>query len=423
MGSLLVKQYILQVILIATLVLLLQACNENNDDDSDFDGTDGLGSSNDNLTDGLDSGGDNLPTSGDLNPKLSGRIFVENSAGTFGKILNLDTGKYGNIPGMEAWAMNDEYTGVAFVTIFPSYDGLELVETVQNCKKTSEGSLFNDDCVIIRNKEGVAQIRLSVLEEIKDAAKLSYDGQYLAFSYNEYDDDNMSLRIHDRAGKLVSVNRLYEQFPDSYDDPEFDWLPNGRLVYAVEQTIYLTTPYDTDGKFLITFTKEQGEPVDLAVSPDGKNLAFTMRADDLSWVRTTGTVWVMSIDNPSDVHELAIVPRDDTPSVINPVWSPDGRWIMVVEGKFNATGIVPEDHLVDHEPIPSASIKDHLASHELIDTAPTLYAVPSDGIRVELSETEATTAIPVLSNWSAMLFGGTGEIKSRSEAKLIKWVP
>lgn len=364
--------------LIASLLLLLQACDGNSDGD--------------------------LIDSGNVNPQLSGRIFVENSAGTYGKILTLDTGEYGDIPGMEEWSMNDDYTGVAFVTVFPSYNGLEVVETVQNCQERTKGNLYNDDCVIIRNKEGAIQVGFRIPEEIKDAARLSYDGRYVAFSYNEDDDNNMSLRIHDRMGKVTSINNLYQQFPDSRDDPEFDWLPDGRLVYAVEQTIYITAPYDADGTRLITFVEEQGEPRELAVSPDGKKLVFAMRTGG-SLVRNVGTVWVLSIDDPSDVHELAIVPRDDTPSVTDPVWSPDGRWIMVVEGRFNAiSGIPPLDH-------PG------------VDTAPILYAVPSDGIRVKLSETEATTAIPVLSNWDAAQLGSVGEMSIRSRARLISWVP
>jgi Tol biopolymer transport system component len=118
------------------------------------------------------------------------------------------------------------------------------------------------------------------------------------------------------------------------------------------------------------------------------------------------TVWVMSLDDPSDLHQLAVVPGNDTPSVSHPIWSPDGNWIMVIEGLANGT-----------EPIffPPSGPDDQIMSK--------LYAVPSDGIQVELTQTNPTTAIPVLSNWQAAVLGDEGKISSKFSGKLVAWVP
>jgi len=348
---------------------------------------------------------DKIPTSSNINPKLSGRVFILNKAETFGKILNLETGEYLDIPGMEKWGSNDAYPGLAFVTVYPNQDASTTLETAENCKPTSEGSLIDDDCLIFYNEKGTIINHLSIPQDIKNTARISYGGEHIAFAYEKYNDyKNISLRIYDLMGDLISVNNLNEQYPDSFDVPEFDWLPDDRLVYAFEQSIYITTPYDTNGAVLKTFTKEQGEPIDLMVSPDGTKLAFAMRTDGSSQIRNVGTVWVMSIENPDDLQELAFVPNDDTPSITDPVWSPDGRWIMVVEGRFNVITGPPY-------------------RHPGVDTTPILYAVPSDGVRVKLSETEKTSAVTVLSNWDSVVFGGEGEMSSHSQAKLVRWVP
>jgi dipeptidyl aminopeptidase/acylaminoacyl peptidase len=129
---------------------------------------------------------------------------------------------------------------------------------------------------------------------------------------------------------------------------------------------------------LITFTEEQGEPQDPAVSPNGKRLAFELDTGG-SFAAEKRTVWMMSLDDPSDLHQLAFVPGNDTPSIENPIWSPDGNWIMVVEGE--STGIGPI-----------------LSPDEIDQVYSKLYAVPYDGVLVELTLTDPTTAIPVLSN-------------------------
>ncbi|MEJ2622966.1 MAG: hypothetical protein P8163_22885, partial [Candidatus Thiodiazotropha sp.] len=322
------------------------------------------------------------PPSGRLNPQLSGRVFVYR-IGAPSLILDLSTGVYSLIPGMESGTP-------LTVMAFPSYDGEEVVETVSGCEDNGH-TLYKDDCVIVHASDGASLMKLTAFEDIEGPARLSYDRQYIAFAYDYRGDDMISLTIADRAGQLVSHNNIYEQI-DSDDDPEFDWLPDGRLVYMVDQTIYITAPYDAHGTPLITFTEEQGEPLEPAVSPDGKRLAFELHTGG-SWSTPETAVWVMSLDDPSDLHQLAVVPGDDTSSVSHPIWSPDGNWIMVIEG-------------LSYSPVAPPVTTD--PGTQLVFSK--LYAVPSDGIQVELTQTNPTTAIPVLSNWRAAVLGNEGRI-------------
>jgi Tol biopolymer transport system component len=364
-------------LLITLFAVLLHACGGGGGDDSG------------------DTTTNDPPSSGRLNPQLSGRVFVY-GRGSPSQILDLSTGAYSLIPGME--------TGRTLtVMAYPSHDGEEVVETVRGCEDNGH-SLYKDDCIIVHASDGSSLIKLTVFEDIEGPARLSFDRQYIAFAYDYRGDDNISLHIADRAGQLVSHNNLFTQI-DSDDDPEFDWLPDGRLVYMVDQTIYITAPYDAHGTPLITFTEEQGVPREPAVSPDGKRLAFELKTGGSRTMAET-TVWVMSLDDPSDLHQLAVVPGNDTPSVSHPVWSPDGNWIMVIEGLANGTGPIF---------FPPSGPDDQIMSK--------LYAVPSDGIQVELTETNPTTAIPVLSNWQAAVLGDEGKISSKFSGRLVAWVP
>ena len=139
----------------------------------------------------------------------------------------------------------------------------------------------------------------------------------------------------------------------------FDWLPDGRLIYSMGRTIFITSPYNTQGTPLKSFSKDEGIPHQLQVSPDGEQLAFTLLhgVAPISGFEKN-SVWVMSIDNPSDLHKLATDGHisDGNENIRSPVWSPDGKWIMVLRQTISANAI-PYDYL---------------------------YAVPSDSIRIPL---------------------------------------
>jgi uncharacterized protein YgiM (DUF1202 family) len=85
-------------------------------------------------------------------------------------------------------------------------------------------------------------------------------------------------------------------------------LSNGGTIYAV----------NPDGSGLRALTTG----MDPALSPDGKQVAFTRWAE--SKPGSAGSVWVINTDGSGErnVHDSAVQPR-------SPTWSPDGKQIMI----------------------------------------------------------------------------------------------
>ena len=323
-------------------------------------------------------GGGSDPTPNILNPgnvnngELKGRVMLGND----GWILDLATGIYSRIPGMEQWDDNPDYLGIARVSAFPvAYTGSEVIETVEECRNI-QGLSSNEHCVKIHDQNATLLKHINYRGNIITDAKLSRNREYVAIArqYGAMTSDSY-LEIHDRNGIIVSSNIV----DDTYASLTFDWLPNSRLVYTFKQSIYLTTSLSTVGIPVITFTADQGVPDDVAASPDGTQLAFQLRTSG-SFAADRGHIWVVNIDG-SGLRQLTdIPPSDNDPAVDNPAWSPDGQWILAVEGRVHGQG----------------------------STAPgsrgVLYAIPSNGERVLLTPDGSTPAQPIFS-YNGMIHG------------------
>jgi Tol biopolymer transport system component len=169
----------------------------------------------------------------------------------------------------------------------------------------------------------------------------------------------------------------------------FDWLPGNQLIYAADRGLYVSNQASAQGQLWATFSEEEGQPDHLAVSPDGDRLALTLKTA-VNWSAIHGTVWIVNLD-ASGYVQLATTPDTDDPNtaiddpVINfPMWSPDGRWIAVIEG---AIGIINP---------PSRS--EGYGSK--------LYIVPSDGENIMLTLNGPTEAIPVYSYYDEIATPG-----------------
>lgn len=309
---------------------------------------------------GSDDSASSTPTN--INGDLSGKIFI--GSGFDGPwILDLTTGHYTPIPGVD-WDDPDTFPGLARFSAHPARDGSEFVQTVENCEDT--GTLSYDDCFIFHDQQGNISHQFSIAHGAYGTdgpAKLSFNRQFMAVPVATTLPSGY-LRLYSREGQFFGEsNEIVQRSSD------FDWLPNNKLVYASEQTIYLTDIESTQGSPIITFPLEDGEPRQLAVSPDGTMLAFTL-VTSANPSAIHGTTWVLDLVS-GQLRQLTDTPAPNDPgSVIDdpkinfPTWSPDGRWILVVESSSRVA---------------------------------IAYIVPSDGEKVLVTEDEATTARPVLS--------------------------
>jgi hypothetical protein len=330
------------------------------------------------------------PGSGGSSNDLSGKLFIGNN-GYGSYVLDLRSGHYGNIPGVQ-WENNDNYHHSAEFSAFPVFGGQEFVETIEECEYL--GSLMYNDCIVIHDSTGDIVSSFNVPNQTYGPAKLSRDRMFVAVPIRDPASalNPKRLAIYTRDGVYV------DSTSSSHDVTSngFDWLADNRLVYAVDRELYVTTNGSGDSQLFGTFTEEEGEPDHLAVSPDGQRLALTLK----TYVNTFGihgTVWVYDLDATREVR-LAVTPDEDDPntttddpSILFPMWSPDGQWIAVIEGAIGTDDSVTGG------------------------SGSTLYVVPSDSEDIVLTLDGQTDAIPVYSYFREMIQpgGGSGELTTQ----------
>ena len=66
----------------------------------------------------------------------------------------------------------------------------------------------------------------------------------------------------------------------------------------------------------------------LALSPDGKSLAFAVKTTDLPHGTTATHIWMMDAGG-GNIHQLTFSDKDEK----SPAFSPDGRWLAFVSGR------------------------------------------------------------------------------------------
>ena len=89
------------------------------------------------------------------------------------------------------------------------------------------------------------------------------------------------------------------------------------------------------------FPPNAGRPAQLALSPDGTRLAFTLITVPRPF---RGSVWIINLDG-SAFNRLALTQPEDELRIRFPTWSPDGSQIFLVDGAvpLQFAYIVPAD--------------------------------------------------------------------------------
>lgn len=279
-----------------------------------------------------------------LNGALTGHIFETGKASYF----DLDSGETVQLAGDSA---------------YPSRDGTEIVELHENFRFMPDGGCYSfavhHDLILFRDVlTGRTTDSFEIPEDIYGPIKLSPDGQTLALYWSKshtcYDEDT-AVTILSRTGEEI--------IRGSEDINSFDWLPDNRLVFALDQKIGVEVQRNTFRYNTIAdMSNVAGSPGRVAVSPDGSEVMFEMITQASSWLSTVSfrnaTVWAVNIDG-SNLRRVATSSRVDEPDhsyddpqVNMPVWSPDGSTTLLTENYTSGGIILTDDAFVVLDYIP-----------------------------------------------------------------------
>ena len=284
--------------------------------------------------DGQQTPGTNPFPSLALNGELSGRVFETDDA----SYIDLDTGEQVKLAGDSA---------------FPSRNGTEVIELYEDFRFAANvscggfGGFF--DRIVVRDAiTGMEVDSFEISDDVYGPIRLSPDGQTLAAFWSKSHtcfDEGTSITIFSRQGEEIirgveSIN-------------SYDWLPDNRLVLAIDQRIAVESERNTFRiRTLADMSDIAGTPGRIAVSPDGSHILFEMVTDNSLFISSVSfrdaTVWGVNIDG-SNLRRIATTSRtDDTgqtiddPQVNMPVWSPDGEDFLLTEN-FTSGGLILTD--------------------------------------------------------------------------------
>jgi len=263
------------------------------------------------LDDGEDPGSQGGNGNG-LNPGLPGALMLD------GKLVDLASGSTSVPVGLGRG-------GDRLVTPLP--DRSEYVELVDECEFDFQ-SARDISCIVLWDENGVKTAEFLTRRDTLDRLpEVSPDAStFVIFEENA----QRNMVILDRSPAIINSTR------DDVSDAS--WAPDGSLYYVSEDRVLRIPPgslADPSADQVVSTIEPgiDGFVSALAVSPDGRQIAIT-RVTQSGAAGTDGTVWLMDIDG-SNLRRFARGPNtadgrsDLADNLREPVWSPDGRWILV----------------------------------------------------------------------------------------------
>ena len=202
---------------------------------------------------------------------------------------------------------------------------------------------------------------LKISSQMTRAPQLSPDGKFiLAFWNNSAAGEiitEQKLTIFDASsGAIVKRGSRLNSSSIVHARPAA-WLPDGRYVYFVRNSLYVSSPTSADDTLIAQLdlpangldTITQG---DIAVSPDGSRLAFNWTEPRDGGIENDSNLWVANVDG-TGLRRLTTAP--DPNSALDfrhgsPTWSPDGKWVA---GILYMSGVVfglPPGWCCDNDP-------------------------------------------------------------------------
>lgn len=255
-----------------------------------------------------------------LNGRLTGNLWVA------------DTGSYFNFSTGQVTKLSD-------YKIFPSLDGREYVELIEDFREQTDagcdGNVGDVDLInILRTNDGALLASFEKLLTITSPVIMSPDRQSLAaFTVNSEVCDSeffSRLTVFSRDGEqIIQSNRGIVSF---------DWLPDNRLVFFVEEgDQYLmgveTTRHSLNYSVVAVF-RDSGRPSRIDVSPKGDTVLIEMVTGTDSFLSginyREASIFKINIDG-TNLQRIVGTSREESPRVNQPTWSPDGNQFVVTE--------------------------------------------------------------------------------------------
>lgn len=164
--------------------------------------------------------------------------------------------------------------------------------------------------ILVLDKDRLPSVRISLPENPEGTPKLSRDGLYVLIGGIVGD-----TKIYDMKGEMVANLRT--------NITSYDWLSDGRILFSRFGTLYII---EKDFKTYRVFHQLPATPQSLAVSPDGRKVAFEMLSGENSHI------WIMDLEQKL-FHQITT----STVGEHYPAWSPEGHHLVVAKGKKFAT--------------------------------------------------------------------------------------
>lgn len=239
----------------------------------------------------------NLPVK---NPNLSGALYYNNS--NHFRRLDLQHGIFTSLRG-DGKGPAASSNGKEFAIV---YDGV--------------GDDLSD--LVIFDEDGLNKQVITFDQYSFGHAKLSPSGSYVVIGrkpYSYLDDSIDGLSIYDRDGNEV---RRIEEAEDGPYINSYEWTPEGFLLIAIGDRLFEIQQLP-NGPLLETVNLNGLYPKQLAISPNGQQIAFVLRDSSAK----NEHVYIMNRDG-TGFRQATISDKNEW----GVTWSPDGDYLALAHG-------------------------------------------------------------------------------------------
>lgn len=202
--------------------------------------------------------------------------------------------------------------------------------------ESAEGGLFIRDVIAGTNRRLVELPRVADEGggEYPEGSAFSRDGRLLAFAWRVRARGIYQLRVVGAEPKASPAVRVLVDNEDIEWLAPYDWTPDGQWIATViarkDRTVAIGLVSSRDGRWRQLKSVEWNGVLNVALSPDGRHLAFDRRTGEAG----RRDVFVLGLDGSRE-HVVASSTGDD--SLVG--WSPDGGRILFVSDRTGTSGL------------------------------------------------------------------------------------